>query len=364
MPEEIRGGDAMRSHAFRSIPISRRDLLKKAALTAGAAALPLAPYRTARAAGPLKPVAMTLDWIYEGPNLGFLVANDQGYYRDAGLDVTITAGKGSGNTAQLVANKATQIGFADGYAASNGIAKGMEIKTIASVYRGNPSAIMVLDDSPIKTPKDLEGRTLAMIAGSGQFQQWPAFVKGAGLDAAKIKIVNLTPPSLGPALISGQVDAIGGYVQSYVPIIEIRGQKKVRSFWFSDYGVNVVSNGIIAHQDLIKSDPDLFRAFVPASIKGFLYARQHPDEAAAIVKKYSETIDEAIIKREFEVSWKTWVTPNTKGKPLGWGADADWASAIDVLKQYGGVTAPLTTSQLFTNDFVPTGDAYVPPQQS
>jgi NitT/TauT family transport system substrate-binding protein len=354
----------MRSHAFRSIPMSRRDLLKKAALTAGAAALPFAPYRTARAAGPLKPVAMTLDWIYEGPNLGFLVANDQGYYRDAGLDVTITAGKGSGNTAQLVANKATQIGFADGYAASNGIAKGMEIKTVASVYRGNPSAIMVLDDSPIKTPKDLEGRTLAMIAGSGQFQQWPAFVKGAGLDAAKIKIVNLTPPSLGPALISGQVDAIGGYVQSYVPIIEIRGQKKVRSFWFSDYGVNVVSNGIIAHQDLIKSDPDLLRAFVPASIKGFLYARQHPDEAAATVKKYSETIDEAIIKREFEVSWKTWVTANTKGKPLGWGADADWASAIEVLKQYGGLTVPLTTSQLFTNDFVPTDAAYVPPQQS
>jgi NitT/TauT family transport system substrate-binding protein len=149
-----------------------------------------------------------------------------------------------------------------------------------------------------------------------------------------------------------------------VPIIEIRGQKKVRSFWFSDYGVNVVSNGIIAHQDLIKSDPDLLRAFVPASIKGLLYARQHPDEAAATVKKYSETIDEAIIKREFEVSWKTWVTPNTKGKPLGWGADADWASAIEVLKQYGGLTTPLTTSQLFTNDFVPTGAAYVPPQQS
>jgi NitT/TauT family transport system substrate-binding protein len=364
MPEEIRGGDAMRSHAFRSISMSRRDLLKKAALTAGAAALPFAPYRTARAAGPLKPVAMTLDWIYEGPNLGFLVANDQGYYRDAGLDVTITAGKGSGNTAQLVANKATQIGVADGYAASNGIAKGMEIKTIASVYRGNPSAIMVLDDSPIKTPKDLEGRTLAMIAGSGQFQQWPAFVKGAGIDASKIQIVNLTPPSLGPAIINGQVDAIGGYVQSYVPIIESRGKKQVRSFWFSDYGVNVVSNGIIAHQDLIKSDPDLLRAFVPASIKGFLYARQHPDEAAATVKKYSETIDESIIKREFEVSWKTWVTPNTKGKPLGWGADADWASAIEVLKQYGGVTAPLTTSQLFINDFVPTGAEYVPPQQS
>jgi NitT/TauT family transport system substrate-binding protein len=352
----------MSSQTSHRMPVSRRGFLKKSALATGALALPLAPFRV-RAAGPLKPVNFTLDWIYEGPNLGFLVAHDQGYYRDAGLDVSITAGKGSGNTAQLVANKATQIGFADGYAASNGIAKGMEIRTIGSVYRGNPSAIMVLADSAIKTPKDLEGKTLAMIAGSGQFQQWPAFAKNTNLDVSKINIVNLTPPSLGPAIISGQVDAIGGYVQSYAPIIELRGKKQVRIFWHSDYGVNVVSNGIIAHEDLIKSDPDLLHAFVPATIKGFLYARQHPDEAAETVKKYSETVEVAIIKREFEVSWKTWVTPNTKGKPLGWGSDADWAAAVSVLKQYGGVTAPLETSRLYTNDFVPSGAEYVPPQE-
>jgi NitT/TauT family transport system substrate-binding protein len=351
----------MRSHANRQARLSRRRLLKSAAL--GALALPLTALRT-RAETSLKPVNFMLDWIYEGPNLGFLVAHDQGFYREAGLDVSITAGKGSSNTAQLIANKAAQIGFADGYAASIGISKGMAIKTVGSIYRGNPSAIMVLADSGIKTPKDLEGKTLAMIASSGQFQQWPAFVKHAGIDETQIKIVNLTPPSLGPALISGQVDAIGGYVQSYVPIIELRGKKEVRSFWFSDYGVNVVSNGIIVHNDLIASDPDLIRAFVAPSMKGFLYARQHPDEAAATVKKYSETIDPTIIKREFEVSWKTWVTPNTKGKPLGWGSDADWAAAIEVLKQYGGVTAPLETSQLFSNDFVPSGADYIPPQES
>ncbi len=353
----------MSTRAGQRAPMSRRRFVNSAALAAAGVALPLAP-RRARAAAALKPVSMTLDWIYEGPNVGFLIAHDQGFYRDAGLDVAITPGKGSGNTAQLIANKAAQIGFADGYAASNGISKGMDIKTIGSIYRGNPSAIMVLAGSGIKTPKDLEGRTLAMIAGSGQFQQWPAFVKGARLDAGKIKIVNLTPPSLGPALITGKVDAIGAYVQSYVPIVEIQGQKQVRAFWFSDYGVNVVSNGIIAHNDLIKSDPDLLHAFVPATIKGFLFGRQHPDEAAATVKKYSPTVDVAIIKREFEVSWKTWVTPHSKGKPLGWGAEADWASTIAVLKQYGGVTAPLTTSALYTNAFVPTGSAYVPPQST
>ncbi|MGH6673779.1 MAG: ABC transporter substrate-binding protein [Xanthobacteraceae bacterium] len=320
--------------------------------------------RQTRAAGALKPINFTLDWIYEGPNLGFLVAHDQGYYRDAGLDVIIVPGKGSANTAQLIANKVAQIGFSDGYAVSIGISKGMNIKTIGSIYRGNPSAIMVKANSGIKSPKDLEGKTVAMVASSGQFQQWPAFVKGAGLDASKINIVNLAPPSLGPALIDGKVDAIGGYVQSYVPIIEIRGKSPVRSFWFSDYGVNVVSNGIIAHNDVIKSDPDLLHAFVPATIKGFLHGRQHPDEAAATVKKYSPTVDVPIIKREFEVSWKTWVTPNTRGKPLGWGSDADWTAALKVLKQYGGVAHPPPVSEVFTNEFVPTGAEYVPPQQA
>lgn len=56
---------------------------------------------------------MTLDWVYEGSNVGFPIAHDRGFYRDAGLDVSITHGKGSGNTAQPVANKGTQVGVAD-----------------------------------------------------------------------------------------------------------------------------------------------------------------------------------------------------------------------------------------------------------
>lgn len=351
----------MASRGSRRAPMSRRRFLSKSLQATTAIAIPLIPFR-GRAATPLKQVSMTLDWVFEGPNVGFLIAREKGFYQEAGLNVSITAGTGSGNTAQLVANKGTQFGFADGYAASNGISKGMEIKTVGSIYRRNPSAIMVLADSPIRVPKDLEGKTIAMIAGSGQFQQWPAFVKGAGLEASKIQVVNLSPPSLGPAIISGKVDAIGAYVQSYVPIIEIRGKRQARAFWFSDYGVTVVSNGIIVHRDLLNSDPGLVRDFVAPTIKGFLYGRQHPDEAAATVKRYSETVDEEIIRREFELSWQTWVTPNTRGKSLGWGSDADWAAAIDVLRRYGGVTAPLETSQLYTNEFVPTGAEYVPPQ--
>src|ERR1700734_1954546 len=106
----------MNAHAARPTPISRRRLLKNAALAAGAFSLPSMPY-VARAA--LKPVTFTLDWLYQGASVGFLLAKEKGFYRDAGLDVTISPGKGSGTTAQLVAAKATQIGFSDGYVVGN-----------------------------------------------------------------------------------------------------------------------------------------------------------------------------------------------------------------------------------------------------
>ncbi len=245
----------------------------------------------------------------------------------------------------------------------NSIAKGMNIRAVAGIYRRNPTGVIVRADSDIKTPKDLEGKSIAITAGSAQFQQWPAFVKGCGLDASKIRVINVDPAGTPPALITGQVPAIAGFVQGQAPSVEIRGNIKTRVFWFADCGVNAVSNSIVVHNDLIKEDPELIRAFVAASLRGFLYGRQNPDEMIAITKKFSPAIEPAIARREAELSWNTWVTPNTVGKPLGWSSDKDWDETVSVLKQYGGVTTPLEARQIYTNDFIPTGAEFIPPAE-
>ncbi|HEX9466437.1 MAG TPA: ABC transporter substrate-binding protein [Alphaproteobacteria bacterium] len=341
-------------------PTSRRALLRAGGGAIGLAAL--GPWRSARAAGKLRPVTMRLDWLYQGPNAGFMVAREKGYYEAVGLDVDVGIGKGSGATAQLIATKAAQFGFSDGFVVGNSIAKGMSIKMVGAVYRRNPTAAIVLADSAIRAPKDLEGKSLASPTGGAGFMQFPAFARGCGFDPAKVRIVNTDPAGTPPALIAGQVDAIAGFAQGLAPSVEIRGNKKTRILWYADCGVSAVSNGIIVHTDLLKEDPALIRAFVAASIKGFLYGRQHPDETVAIVKKYSDAVDLAVTRRELEISWTTWVTPNTAGKPLGWMSDKDWAATVDVLKTYGGVTMPLEASQIYTNDFVPTGAEFIPPQ--
>jgi NitT/TauT family transport system substrate-binding protein len=331
-------------------------------MSAVAAIVAVASMQSAHAQAPKKDVSMRLDWLYQGPNSGFMVAKDKGYYDEAGLNVDLGPGRGSGSTAQLVASKATMFGFSDGYVVGNSVAKDMSITMVASVYRRNPTAVIVLADSDIKTLKDLEGKTIGIPTGATQFQQWPAVVKGCNLDGSKITVANVDPAGSVPALVTGKVQAIAGYAQGQVPGVEIRAKKDARVFWYADCGVNAISNGIIVHKDMLKEGPELIRSFVKASIRGFLYARQHPDEAVAITRKFSEAVVPEIARRELEMSFATWVTPNTAGKPLGWMSDKDWDATVQVLKQYGGVTAPLEASTLFTNEFVPAGAEFVPPQ--
>src|SRR5258708_3173957 len=143
-------------------PRSRRQFIRDSGIATGLAAVSLACGARAQTK---RQVTVRLDWIYQGPNAGFIVAQEKGFYEQAGLNVEIGPGKGSGSTAQLVASKATQFGFADGYVVGNAVSKGMNIRAVAGLYRRNPTAVVVLADSDIKTPKDLEGKTIAIAAG-------------------------------------------------------------------------------------------------------------------------------------------------------------------------------------------------------
>jgi len=338
---------------------SRRDFIKAGALLSGGLALGLPSLVRAQAS---KKVEVLIDWLHQGPNCGFIVAREKGFYSEAGLDVNVSPGKGSGSTAQLIANKVADIGFVDGYVMGNSVSKGMKLKAVGSIFRRNPCAVIALEESGIKDPAQLLGKRIGIPVGAAQFQQFPAFTKGAGIDAKQIEVINVDPAGAAAALIGGKVDAIAGFAQGWVPSIEIKGGKKTNLMWFADRGVQVVSNGIVVHEDYLKANAETLKAFVPATIKGFLYTRKNPGEAAEIVKKYLATSEVAISRREIELAFQTWSTPKTAGKSLGWGSIDDWQSTVNILKEYGGVSSPLDAASLFTNDFVPEGADFVPQQ--
>src|SRR6266511_5805514 len=143
-----RGGELYRPKGGLSVSdhraTTRRSFLRTTAVATGFVAL--ACIQTGYAQSPKRDVTMRLDWLFQGPNSGFMVAKDKGYYAEAGLNVDIGPGRGSGSTAQLVASKAAMFGFSDGYVVGNSVAKDLSITMVASIYRRNPTAVVVLED--------------------------------------------------------------------------------------------------------------------------------------------------------------------------------------------------------------------------
>src|SRR5262245_59532488 len=119
------------------------------------------------------PVTFQLNWMAGGPNAGFAAALVEGYYKDAGLDVTIVQGNGSGNTAQLVASGRSQLAYADAVAVSQLIAKGAPMKVVATIYQSNPNEVDALKKAGIKSLKDLVGKKVGIPAGSSQATMLP-----------------------------------------------------------------------------------------------------------------------------------------------------------------------------------------------
>ena len=111
------------------------------------------------------PVTFQLNWVAGGANAGFASAVAQGFYKDAGLDVTLVQGNGSGNTAQLVANGRAQLAYADAVAITQLIAKGAPMKVVSTIYQSNPNEVSALKKTGIKSIKDLSGKKVGVPSG-------------------------------------------------------------------------------------------------------------------------------------------------------------------------------------------------------
>ena len=135
---------------------------------------------------------MRLDWLYQGPNAGFVVAKDKGFYDEAGLNVDIGPGRGSGSTAQLVASKAAQFGFADGFVVGAASPRAWTSSRWCDLS-AQPDGRHRAGGVRHQVHRGLEGKTIGIAPGGTQFQQWPAMLKGCKLDSSKIRVTNVDP---------------------------------------------------------------------------------------------------------------------------------------------------------------------------
>jgi len=224
---------------------------------------------------------LILDWIPDGSYAAFYAGVSKGFYKDAGINLTIDRGFGSSDTVTKIAAGVAQFGIADIAAVMAGRVRAKTpVKAIASIYTRPPHSIFVLADSPIKTFKDLEGRSLAGAPGSAVRVFLPLVMARSGVDLAKVNLVNSEPATMGPLLVSGRADAVTGFLTNRPRFETMAAQlgKGVRVLQFAE-SLQIYGNALIASESTIASSPDLAKRFVAATIKSLNWTRDNPGEA-------------------------------------------------------------------------------------
>src|SRR5205823_13754352 len=135
------------------------------AASAPPAAAPPAGAPPASAPAPTD-ITFRFSFLDLGYNAPFYLAEERGYYRDAGLNVTFQEGRGGDTTLKLVANGSNDMGMSDAGVVLRGVSQGMPVQAIAASFRKHPMALMYLKGAPIQRPADLVGKTVAVPTGS------------------------------------------------------------------------------------------------------------------------------------------------------------------------------------------------------
>jgi NitT/TauT family transport system substrate-binding protein len=279
--------------------MQKRVFLQTAAALALAASLPA----RAQTATPIK---FQLDWRFEGPAALFLLPAAKGYFKQAGLDVQIDAGTGSGATVQRVASGAYDMGFADMAAlmefhANNPDAANKPV-AVMMVYNNTPAAVMTLRKSGIRSPKDLAGKKLGAPVFDAGRRGFPIFQKANNIPA--VTWVSMDPPLRETMLVRGDIDAITGFTFTSLMNLEARGVKPedVVTFMYPNYGVKLYGNVIIASPKLIRENPGAIKAFLTAFAKGAKEVMAKPDDAVQYLKQRDGIIDTKLEDRRLKMA--------------------------------------------------------------
>jgi NitT/TauT family transport system substrate-binding protein len=278
--------------------MNKRHFIQTAAALATLAAMGAAQAQT--------PIKFQLDWRFEGPAALFLQPAAKGYFKAAGLDVTIDSGNGSGGTVTRVASGTYDIGFADMAAlmefhANNPDAPNKPV-AVMMVYNNTPAAVLALKKSGITKPADLSGKKLGAPVFDAGRKGFPIFQKANNI--SNVAWTSMDPPLRETMLVRGDIDAITGFSFTSLLNLEARGVKAedVIVMNYADNGVKLYGNAIIASPKLIAENPAAVKAFLTAFAKGAKDVMANPAASIETVKARDGIINVPLETRRLQLA--------------------------------------------------------------
>jgi ABC-type nitrate/sulfonate/bicarbonate transport system substrate-binding protein len=302
--------------------------------------------------GSLTPITLMLNWTPNAHHAGIYLAKENGWYADAGLDVSIVEPAEAG-TESVVGSGKAQFGVSQAESVIPARAQGVPIVSIATILPHDDSSLMALASSGIARPRDLDGKTYGAFGGALEKALIDQLVSCDGGDPSTIKFIDV-----------GNVDYIAGMEQGrydFVWVFEgwdaLRARdilhKDISTIKFIDYTQCIpdwYTPLIITNETMIKDHPDTVRKFLEATARGYDEAIQHPDQAAAALMKGAPELDEALVTDATKYYASRFADP---GQPWGVQSATIWQSFESFLETKKVIDTHVDPAAAFTNDFLP-----------
>jgi NitT/TauT family transport system substrate-binding protein len=289
-------------------------------------------------AQPKDKVVLLLNWYLYSEHAPFFLGKERGFYDQEGIDLDIQEGRGSGVTVQAVAANTATFGYVDVPTMIKAAAKGAPVKSVGVALQLSPMSVMGFTDKNIREPKDIVGKTVAVTPGDSMSQIWPLFLKKTGLKDSDFKTVSGDAQTKLNAVMTGQADLLLGYVMDQAIKLQDATKKPVYPIRFADYGVNMISSGIIVNTETLKSKPDMVRRFLRATTRALEEAEKNPEAAVDAMLKANPKagVRETLIIGLKQTTALYHTKETAKLRPLRVSA-ADVNESLDLLAQYGGM---------------------------
>jgi NitT/TauT family transport system substrate-binding protein len=333
------------------LDVSGRRLTRRAVVAGGLALLAadVAP-RAWAAPAQTRQATVRFNWTIKGEFTPFFVARERGFYRDRGVDLQLLEGKSGTQAVQVVGAGRDTFGYVPSVQVIEGITDGIPIKAVATLGRYTGMCWASWPDVPLTKPTDLEGRRVSISPSSTFFQVWPAFARTFHVDVGKVDVVHVDPSARVGLFLSHKLDIMADifWANDYV-ILQVRAPEHLNVLRLSDLDFDPLGYLLVANTQTLAHDPDLVRRATAATLQGFQYTLDHPDEAIAIMTRlYGDRLGARVIEGQVRN-----LLPLINRQPaLGRAADAAWARSLTILYTSGVIHKRLALKDYYTNEFV------------